>query len=33
MAEMRCDQIHAFKGEEIEDETQAEMLVRYQQSL
>ncbi len=33
MAEMRCDQIHAFKGEEIEVETQAEMLARYQQSL
>jgi hypothetical protein len=33
MAEMLRDQIRAFKGEEIEAETQAEMLARYQQSL
>jgi PPOX class probable FMN-dependent enzyme len=33
MAEMMRDQIRAFKGEEIEAETQAQMLARYQQSL
>jgi hypothetical protein len=33
MAEMMRDQIRAFKGEEIEAETQAQMLERYQQSL
>jgi hypothetical protein len=33
MAEMMRDQIRTFKGEEIEVETQAQMLVRYQQSL
>ena len=33
MAEMLRDQILAFKGEEIEAETQAQMLERYQQSL
>jgi PPOX class probable FMN-dependent enzyme len=33
MAEMMRDQIRAFKGEEIEAETQAEMMARYQQSL
>jgi PPOX class probable FMN-dependent enzyme len=33
MAEMLRDQILAFKGEEIEAETQAQMLARYQQSL
>jgi hypothetical protein len=33
MAEMMRDQIRAFKGEEIEVETQAEMMARYQQSL
>ena len=33
MAEMMRDQIRAFKGEEIEAETQAEMMVRYQKSL
>jgi PPOX class probable FMN-dependent enzyme len=33
MAEMLRDQIRAFKGEEIEAETQAQMLERYRQSL
>ena len=33
MAEMMRDQIRAFKGEEIEAETQAQMLERYRQSL
>ena len=33
MAEMLRDQIRAFKGEEIEAETQAQMLQRYRQSL
>jgi len=33
MTEMMRDQIRAFKGEEVEAETQAEMMVRYQQSL
>ena len=33
MAEMLRDQIRAFKGEEIEAESQAQMLERYQQSL
>ena len=33
MAEMMRDQIRAFKGEDIEAETQAQMLERYQQSL
>ena len=33
MAEMMRDQIRAFKGEEIEAESQAQMLERYQQSL
>ncbi|PUE06135.1 MULTISPECIES: pyridoxamine 5'-phosphate oxidase family protein [unclassified Limnohabitans] len=33
MAEMLRDQIRTFKGEEIEVETQAQMLARYQQSL
>jgi uncharacterized protein len=33
MAEMMRDQIRAFKGEEIEAESQAQMLARYQQSL
>jgi PPOX class probable FMN-dependent enzyme len=33
MAEMMRDQIRAFKGEEIEIETQAQMLERYRQSL
>ena len=33
MAEMLRDQIRVFKGEEIEAESQAQMLVRYQQSL
>ena len=33
MAEMLRDQIRAFKGEEIEVESQAQMLERYQQSL
>ncbi len=33
MAEMMRDQIRAFKGEEIEVETQAQMLERYRQSL
>jgi PPOX class probable FMN-dependent enzyme len=33
MAEMLRDQIRAFKGEEIEVETQAQMLARYRQSL
>jgi len=33
MAEMLRDQIRAFKGEEIEVETQSEMLERYRQSL
>ena len=33
MGEMLRDQIRAFKGEEIEAETQAQMLARYQQSL
>ena len=33
MGEMLRDQIRTFKGEEIEAETQAQMLVRYQQSL
>ena len=33
MAEMLRDQILAFKGEEIEAETQAQMLERYRQSL
>jgi hypothetical protein len=33
MAEMMRDQIRAFKGEEIEAETQTQMLERYQQTL
>lgn len=33
MAEMMRDQIRSFKGEEIEAETQAQMLARYRQSL
>jgi PPOX class probable FMN-dependent enzyme len=33
MAEMLRDQIRAFKGEEIEAETQAQMMERYRQSL
>jgi PPOX class probable FMN-dependent enzyme len=33
MAEMMRDQIRTFKGEDIEAETQAQMLERYQQSL
>jgi PPOX class probable FMN-dependent enzyme len=33
MAEMMRDQIRAFKGEDIEAESQAQMLARYQQSL
>lgn len=33
MGEMMRDQIHAFKGEEIVAETQAQMLERYRQSL
>jgi len=33
MGEMLRDQIRAFKGEETEAETQAQMLARYQQSL
>ena len=33
MGEMLRDQIRAFKGEEIEAETQAQMLERYRQSL
>jgi PPOX class probable FMN-dependent enzyme len=33
MAEMMRDQIRAFKGEEIEAETQAQMLERYRQTL
>jgi hypothetical protein len=33
MAELLRDQIRAFKGEEIEAESQAQMLERYQQSL
>lgn len=33
MAEMLRDQIRAFKGDEIEAETQAEMMERYRQSL
>jgi predicted pyridoxine 5'-phosphate oxidase superfamily flavin-nucleotide-binding protein len=33
MAEMMRDQIRTFKGEEIEAETQAQTLERYQQSL
>ncbi|PUE06900.1 phosphohydrolase [Limnohabitans sp. T6-5] len=33
MGEMMRDQIRAFKGEEIEAETQAQMLERYRQSL
>jgi PPOX class probable FMN-dependent enzyme len=33
MAEMMRDQIRAFKGEEIEAETQAQMMERYRQSL
>lgn len=33
MAEMMREQILAFKGEEIEAETQTQMLARYQQSL
>jgi uncharacterized protein len=33
MAEMMRDQIRAFKGEEIEAETQDQMLARYRQSL
>jgi PPOX class probable FMN-dependent enzyme len=33
MAEMLRDQIRTFKGEEIEAETQAQMLERYRQSL
>jgi uncharacterized protein len=33
MGEMMRDQIRAFKGEDIEVETQAQMLARYQQSL
>jgi PPOX class probable FMN-dependent enzyme len=33
MAEMMRDQIRAFRGEEIEAESQAQMLERYQQSL
>jgi hypothetical protein len=33
MAEMLRDKIRAFKGEEIEAETQAQMLARYRQSL
>jgi PPOX class probable FMN-dependent enzyme len=33
MGEMMRDQIRAFKGEEIEVETQANMLARYRQSL
>ncbi len=33
MAEMMRDQIRAFKGEEIEVETQDQMLARYRQSL
>lgn len=33
MAEMLRDQIRAFKGEEIEAESQAQMLERYRQSL
>ncbi|WP_090141051.1 pyridoxamine 5'-phosphate oxidase family protein [Limnohabitans sp. DM1] len=33
MGEMMRDQIRAFQGEEIEAETQAQMLDRYQQSL
>ena len=33
MAEMLRDQIRAFKGEDIEAETQAQMLARYRQSL
>ena len=33
MAEMMRDQIRSFKGEDIEAESQAQMLARYQQSL
>jgi predicted pyridoxine 5'-phosphate oxidase superfamily flavin-nucleotide-binding protein len=33
MTEMLRDQISAFKGEEIEGETQAQMMERYRQSL
>jgi hypothetical protein len=33
MAEMMRDQIRAFKGEEVEAETQAQMLERYRQTL
>jgi hypothetical protein len=33
MAEMMRDQIRAFKGEEIEAETQDQMLERYRQTL
>lgn len=33
MAEMMREQIRAFKGEEIEAETQAQMLARYRESL
>jgi predicted pyridoxine 5'-phosphate oxidase superfamily flavin-nucleotide-binding protein len=33
MAEMLRDQIRVYKGEEIEAETQAQMLERYRQSL
>jgi hypothetical protein len=33
MAEMLRDQIRAYKGEEIEVETQAQMLERYRQTL
>jgi hypothetical protein len=33
MAEMMRDQIRAFKGEEIEAETQAQMQERYLQTL
>jgi hypothetical protein len=33
MGEMLRDQIQAFQGEEIEVETQAQMVARYQQSL
>jgi hypothetical protein len=33
MTEMMRDQIRAFKGEEIEAETQDQMLERYRQTL